>query len=838
MLQHILFFLLLSFFFSFSTLAQTPELSAAEIELALKNLQVNGSVLYIAAHPDDENTRMIAYLATHKGYHTGYLSLTRGDGGQNLIGPEVREQLGLIRTQELLAARRTDGGEQFFSRANDFGYSKHPDETFSIWDEEKVLADAVWAIRKFRPDVIVTRFSPDRAGKTHGHHTASARIALEAFEAAADPERFPKQLKYVGVWQTRRLFWNTSWWFYRNKPEEFEKAKKTLLTMDVGAYNPLLGESIGEVASRSRSMHRSQGFGASLQRGENLEFLKLLKGDSAKTGLFENINTDWNRYEGGAAVERHIRAALARFTPSAPHRILPELLQAHRLLTAMQQVQPETTYQLQQLEKIILACAGFWADATSSTPEVAVGDSLKISLRAIRRSPASVRVSGTDFQLAEEDTVRTLAENKFTEWSRTVVLPEDFPISQPYWLQEAGTKGMFTVEEQTQIGLPENPAAVSVELPLEIRAEGVSSTVRVRLPVQYREVRPDEGERYRPLAVVPPLTVSLQGNIFLFSDEKPQEVRLTVKSFQPESAVTVRLRLPEGWRSEPSEIPVQLEGRGSEKEVSFQLFPPENQQESRLQAVVSTGDKTYTRGFQRIDYRHIPVQTLFPQAQAKIVRVSLQKRPDENIAYLMGAGDQIPEALRQIGYSVTLLDPNTLTEEELAQYSTVIIGVRAYNTVPRLKFLHEKLMNYVKGGGNLITQYNTSYRLLSDTFGPYPLKLSRDRVTVEEAPMRILAPEHRVLTHPNKITEADFEGWVQERGLYFPDEWDEQYTPIFSCNDPGEDPKKGSLLIAEYGKGTFVYTGLSFFRELPAGVAGAYRLFVNLVSLRGEEQGE
>ncbi|MEM6297536.1 MAG: LmbE family protein, partial [Bacteroidota bacterium] len=552
--------------------------------------------------------------------------------------------------------------------------------------------------------------------------------------------------------------------------------------------------------------------------------------------LVDGINTNWNRYEGGENVQKHLEAAIRNFTPSAPHRVLPDLIRAHHALSALQKKAPESTYQVKRLEETILACAGFWADATIPVSEVAQGDSLEISVRAIRRTPASLHIQSTNYQLVSEDSIRQLEENKFTEWEKKVFIPTDFPSSQPYWLTQDGTKGMFRVDTQKMIGLPENPPALQVTLPIVIEAEGEKLTLNFKTPVEYREVRPDEGERYRPLAVVPPLTVNLSSKMFLFSDNKVQEVRLTVKSFLENNKGTVRLDVPKGWTVEPKSIQVELEGRGSEKEVAFQLTPPAAGSEGELKAIIESKGVSYTRSFQRIDYRHIPVQTLFPKATAKVVKVELEKRDDEKIGYIMGAGDEIPDALRQIGYEVTLLDPNTVSAEELAQFTTVILGVRAYNTEPRLRFLQEKLIKFVESGGNMIVQYNTSFRLVTEDLGPYPLKLSRDRVTVEEAPMTVLTPEHPVLNFPNKITEADFEGWKQERGLYFPNEWDENYTPIFSCHDPNEDPKEGSLLVTEYGKGTYIYTGLSFFRELPPGVAGAYRLFVNLISYRQDKK--
>ncbi len=816
---------------TFPSMAQTQPMramDAAEIRLALKKFQVVGNALYVAAHPDDENTRMITYLANERGLRTAYLSLTRGDGGQNLIGKEVRELLGIIRTQELLAARRLDGGEQRFSRANDFGFSKIPKETFTIWDKEQVLADAVWAIRTLKPDVILTRFSPYRAGKTHGHHTGSAIIALEAFEAAADPNRFPEQLQYVTPWQATRIAWNASWW---HLSRDSTLNADEMMKMDVGAYNTLLGKSYGEIAAESRSMHKSQGFGSSAQRGSEIEYIYHLAGEKPKNDVLEGIDFTWNRLEGGEKIAQQIEEVIANYDLLAPEKSIPALLAIRTELKQLPEDTPYLPYKKTQLDEIIFQCAGFWADVTSRAYSVAPGDSIHLTARIIRRNNIAVHLNSIQVgaETLKPDTV--LVHNQERTEQLSFVLPQNTPYSQPYWLRKPELKGMFQVDEQSLIGLPENPPSLMATISVEMGGE----TLVYRTPVLFRSTDPVQGERYRPLELTPPVTVNMEKSVLLFSEDTPQEVLLLAKSHTSDFSGSLSLEVPEGWRYEPSSIPLNIEGKYDEVKTAFTLYPPKEESLGEVKAVVTTQNGTFDYALTRITYEHIPVQTLFPKAVAKVVRLDIQTN-EEKIGYIPGAGDVIPEALQAIGYSVDVLADEDLNAQTFVKYDVMIMGIRAYNTNPRLKFVQKELMDFVEDGGNMIVQYNTTSGLKLNDVGPYPLKLSRDRVTVEEAQVTFLAPEHSILNYPNKITQADFDGWVQERGLYFPNEWDERYTPIFEMHDPEEDERKGSLLVAHHGKGSYIYTGLSFFRELPAAVPGAYRLFVNLISYKNEEK--
>ncbi|MFT2010180.1 PIG-L deacetylase family protein [Pontibacter sp. 13R65] len=791
----------------------------------IKKLNVLGSALYIAAHPDDENTRLIAYLANEGLYNTGYLSVTRGDGGQNLIGPQIREELGIIRTQELLQARRTDGGQQFFTRANDFGFSKNPQETFTIWEKEQVLADMVWVIRKFKPDVLITRFSPLPSG-THGHHTASAILAGEAFEAAGDKKRFPEQLKYVEVWQPKRLLWNTGVWSFRSE-QEFDAYGSKLLKLDVGKFNPLLGKSYPEIAAESRSMHKSQGFGATGSRGTAIEYLEHTKGDKAQKELFEGINTNWSRVKGGDKVAKLLQKVADEFKPENPAAAVPALLAAR---TEMQKLSDNYWKQvkLQELEQVIKHALGLYLEVTATDYAVAPGEGVRLHVEAINRSAVPVSLQRMQIDLAGTDTTLAvpLQPNSPFTLSLAAKVPAQVAYTQPYWLRKEGSLGMFAIEGQQEVGLPENNPVAPVVFSVLVSGQTISYTV----PVVHKRTDPVDGETYRPFEISPPVFVNILEKVFMFADEVPKQVRVLVKSGKANVSGTVALSLPKGWQVEPASVPVELGAKGAEQTAIFTITPPRDQQEVTLKAVATVEGKKYTKGLNVIQYSHIPAQTTYPEATAKAVKLDLQKR-GEKIGYVMGAGDELPANLQQIGYEVTVLKDEDMKPETLRHYDAIVLGVRAYNTLERLRFHQPQLMGYVREGGNLIVQYNTSARLVTPDIAPFPLRISSDRVTVEQAEVRMLKPEHPVLNVPNKITSKDFEGWVQERGLYFPNEWSKEFEAILSSNDPGEPARDGGLLVAPYGKGNYIYTGYSWFRQLPAGVPGAYRLFTNLISL-------
>jgi len=813
--------------------AQKP-LDAAQIQLALKKLTVVGSALYVAAHPDDENTALIAYLGNERLYRTGYLSMTRGDGGQNLLGDEKGELLGVIRTQELLAARRTDGSEQFFTRALDFGFSKGPKETLAIWDHDLILADVVWNIRRFQPDVIITRF-PTTGEGGHGHHTASAILAGEAFTAAADPSKFPEQLKYVGVWQPRRLFFNR-FGFQPVKPDDPSVANS--LRVDMGAFNPLLGRSYTEIAAESRSMHKSQGFGAAERRGTFFNYFDQLAGDPAKTDIFEGIDTSWSRYPGGEAIEKVLQQASDSFDPKNPAKTIPLLLQAYDLLDRLRAggawaSTPWADVKQRDLLNAIRACAGISIDVAAGDSSVTAGSTIPVSVSVVNRSdyPFTLSMVASRYADPSKGVNAPLANNVPIKTDLSIKVPADFPISQPYWLQKPPNKGSYVVDDQRLIGIPENAPAIPIIVTL---TDNAMHTIIFEVPAVYRWTDAVLGERTRSVDVVPPVTANLAAPVYVFPDVQAKPVTVLVRNVNATGPVTVRLRVPEGWASNPSSTSVSFAKKGEEARATFQIKPPAGESNALVRAEAETADgKKVDVGVTNIDYPHIPAQRVFGDAVAKLVRADIKKR-GTRVGYVMGAGDEVPTALRQVGYDVTLLTDDDLDRGDFAKYDAIVTGVRAYNARPRMRLAHPKLMEYVKNGGTLVVQYNSTnpQPLLVDVPGPYPFKVSTDRVTVEEAPVRFVHPDSPLLNVPNKITQADFSGWVQERGLNFVRDWDPQYQTVLASNDPGEPEKEGGELYAHYGKGTFIYTSYAWFRQLPAGVPGAYKMFVNLVSAK------
>jgi LmbE family N-acetylglucosaminyl deacetylase len=812
-----------------SVQAQQPKaLNSSDIFEAVQKLNVLASVLYVAAHPDDENTRLIAYMANQVKARTAYLSLTRGDGGQNLIGPELRELLGVIRTQELLAARRVDGGEQRFTRANDFGYSKHPDETLAIWNKAEVLSDVVWAIRQFKPDIIINRFDHRTPGRTHGHHTSSAMLSLEAFDLASDPNAFSSQLQFTETWQPKRIFFNTSWWFYGSR-EKFEEADKSnMIAFDIGVYYPNKGLSNNEIAALASSQHLCQGFGRLSQRGSQDEYIEFLKGQplSNNDNPFAGIDTSWKRIKGGAPIGDILERVETDFNFKNPASHLPELLKAYRLLQTIEDEHWKTV-KSKELLTIIEACTGLYLEVSASSPTAAPDANITLQLEALNRSDVQMELVSYKFSNWNEAVSKKLQliENQRFNFQEELRIPQKTNYTAPYWLNKKSSLGMYYVPKQEWIGLPETPRAVSVDFNLVI--EGTPITLSK--PVIYRYSRPDKGELYRPFEILPEATAQLKNKVYIFNDDMPKSITVTVKAGRKNLEGIVKLAHPDDWQVHPEIHPIKINNKDDIQSVTFTLIPPPDQSEGLITPIVSVNGRDYTDERIDIDYDHIPFQTVLMPSVSKIVRLDIKKQGN-NIGYIEGAGDVVPESLREIGYTVKSIDPKDITPENLINFDAVVVGIRAYNILDELKFKQKYLLDYVKNGGNLIVQYNTSRGLKTNNIAPYALEISRDRVTDESAKVEILEPNHPLLNYPNKITPKDFDGWVQERGLYFPNEWGPEFTALLAMNDKGETAKSGSLLVAPYGKGNYIYTGLSFFREFPAGVSGAYRLFANLLS--------
>jgi LmbE family N-acetylglucosaminyl deacetylase len=804
-------------FFSFSLFAQTPKSwTSADIYLGLKKLNVLGSVLYIAAHPDDENTRLITYFSKDKLYRTGYLSLTRGDGGQNLIGNEQGIELGLIRTQELLSARRIDGGEQFFTRAFDFGFSKNPGETFTKWDREKILSDVVWVIRKFQPDVIITRFPVTGEGG-HGHHTASAILANEAFTAAADPNRFPEQFQYgMKPWQAKRILWNTFNFGSTNTTNDDQ------FKFDVGGYNPLLGKSYGEIAAESRSQHKSQGFGVPASRGLAMEYFKTTGGDAPANDLLDGVDISWKKVKGGEAISKAIDKLTASFDLLHPENSVKGLVQLYSSISSLQDGYWKTQ-KLKEVQQLIEQCSGLFVDATSSSASAVQTDSVRISFSFNNRLGSNTIVKKIELNGFDSVLNQSLDKNKNMNFTKTFFIPAIKEATQPYWLENKMEQGYYNVTRQEKIGQPDGDAAFTAEIVLNIEGKDFNFSK----PVKYKFTDPVRGEIYQPLVVLPAIT---------FGDIAPFYLKNNVEGVMDASviahcdaAVSSNSIKDLNDSKDTLSLPFQYQlKKDNSVHVPYKIAGLEN----KVYRLRSADDTKTGKILKSIHYDHIPAISYFKDAVTSIKQLDL-KIYGKKIGYIVGAGDKIPEALEQMGYEVTILGDKELSKNNIAQFDAIIAGVRAYNTDEWLNNHYDALMKYVNDGGNLIVQYNTSTQIgpIRAKIGPYNFDITRTRVTDENAVVKFLNPEDSVLNFPNKITADDFKDWVQERSIYHAAKWDKNFRTIFSMNDPGESPDEGSLIIAKYGKGYFTYTGLVFYRELPAGVPGAYRLMANLIAL-------
>lgn len=807
-----------------------PVLDAAGIRQGLERMEVTGSALFVAAHPDDENTAFLAWLANGRKVRTAYLSMTRGDGGQNLIGSDTGILLGAIRTQELLTARRIDGAGQYFTRALDFGFSKTPEETLELWGRERVLGDVVRVIRTFRPDVIITRFPTDGAGG-HGHHTASSLLAEEAFAAAADPARFPEQLTTLAPWQAKRLVWNV----FRFGAAGADTVPGRV-RVDVGAYDALLGRSYSEMAGESRSQHKSQGFGSAERRGAFVNTFEPRLGERAGDDLFDGVDLTWGRVKGAEKLPALFAKAKKEFRPEAPEGIVPTLMEARGILARLgpapgAPADPLLAARRDDLDEIIRSCLGLWAEAIAGAPGATPGAEVRVATAALLRRPAAVTLTKVEIAGGPtNEAPRTLAFNLATTDTFLLAIPVNATPTVPYWLATPPGPGAFEVDDPSRIGMPETPPARTVRFTFEVGGKPFA----LERPVVYRWTDPVQGERYRDFQVVPPVTVRFDQGATLFADATPRPVHVVVSASGRGARGDVSLAVPPGWSVAPPAARIVL-AAAAETTLAYTVTPPRavTGAGERVRAIAvyrpmgSSPESALRR--QELDYPHIPLQSLLLPAETQLVRADV-RIAGARVGYVMGSGDAGPDALRQMGFAVTLLSDDDIEQGNLAGLDAVVVGVRAYNTRPRLLKAQKRLLDWVEKGGRLVVQYNTAESGLQDKLGPFPFKVSRERVTVEGAEMRILLPGHPLLTTPNKIGSDDFSGWVQERGLYYASPWDARYETPLSANDPGEPARDGGLLFARHGKGTFVYAANAFFRQLPAGVPGAYRLFANLVS--------
>lgn len=822
-------------FLSQNSIAQQPhKLNSVEIYNQIKKLNFLGSVLYIAAHPDDENTRLISYLSNETKARTAYLSLTRGDGGQNLIGAQLRELLGVIRTQELIEARKIDGGEQLFTRANDFGFSKNPEETVQIWDKEKVLSDMVWAIRLFQPDVIINRFDHRTSGTTHGHHTASAILSVESFNQTNNSNLFPEQLKFVQPWQVKRQFFNPSWFFYGSK-EKFAAADKSkFIPIQTGVYYQSIGKSNQEIAALSRSCHQSQGFGSTGSRGEDIEYLELINGEKPtdKLSIFEGIDTTWNRVKGGKPIGELIAKIASEFDFKNPASSVSDLVKAYSMIQLLEENHWKSI-KSEELKNCIAACSGLFLEAVSLDQEATPSSLLKLKLEIINRSTIPMQLKSCTTLPNKNTFIQNidLKNNSLHNINIDLQLPPTIDYTQPYWLKEKGSIGMYTVSDPLKIGVADVVREVKVIFNIAINEFEIS----FERTVVYKYNDDVKGETYRFLDIIPEVTTTILNKVTLFNTNFPELVAVKIKAGKDNIKGDVKLELPEKWLVSPKSIPFSLDKKDTEQIVFFNVTPPNQTEEAIATSVAIIDNKIHNKEQITINYPHITKQQVLKPSESKLVRLDL-KITNEKIGYIMGAGDEVPNSLKQMGYPVSLLKPEEITTEKLLPFDIIITGIRAYNVLPILANKQEILFDFVKKGKTMLVQYNTSNDIVTTNIAPFPLKISNDRVTEENAVVRFLAPEHPVLHFPNKIGTKDFENWKQEQGLYYPNEFDPAFTPIISSNDKGETPKNGALLITPYGKGYYIYTGLSFFRELPEGVSGAYRLLANIISLKNNSQ--
>jgi LmbE family N-acetylglucosaminyl deacetylase len=827
-------------------LAQKNLAGEPEIRDRLDRLATLGSVMMIAAHPDDENTALLAYFARGRHMRTAYLSLTRGEGGQNLIGSEQGDELGIIRTQELLAARHIDGGEQFFTRAIDFGFSKTAADTFAHWPREKVLGDIVWNIRRFRPDVIVLQFSgTPRDG--HGQHQVSAILGREAFSVAADPAKYPEQLQLgVQPWQAKRLMQNLP--AFTADMEKEARAAAGRVEVDVGEYNPVLGYSYAEIAGMSRSQHRSQAMGAPEQKGSTKAYLVTIAGDKATADPFDGIDTSWGRLPGGGAIGALVAEARKSFQPEHPEQILKTLAEARPLIRAIvdatKDPAPEhklAELKLKEIDETVADCATLWLDASADKALVSPGGSVKVRSTALVRLPVRVVLKGayvipTGNSGSASLLPNVLQANQPQQYSATMPLGENHPYSQPYWLVEPKDGWMYSVPNPRQIGDPENPTVFEAHFILDVAGLDLDLT----RPVQYRYLDHIYGEMTRPLAVVPPVAVDANMLPLVFPTAKSRTVEVPVKSNTGKVAGDVQLDVPAGWRVDPELRHFELTGAGQQTTAIFEITPPDaaslTDLQAELRATATVGDRKISLATAVINYPHIPEQILFPAAATKLVRSDIRTLA-HNIGYIVGAGDEEPEAIRQMGATVTLLSPSNVTTGNLSQFDAIVTGVRAWSVRTDLRANYQRLFDYIRDGGTLIVQYDVPEigpfggdPSLLEHIGPLPITLSRDRVTESNAPVAFPNPRNSLLHAPNPITPRDFDGWVQERGLNFASEWDPKYQSVLESHDQGEEPHPGGELYLRLGKGVYIFSAYSWFRELPAGVAGAYRLFANMLS--------
>ncbi|MFO7702616.1 MAG: PIG-L family deacetylase [Psychroflexus maritimus] len=830
-------YIAISYLFCFQFLfAQTNNTSSSELFESFKQLKNPHRMLYVAAHPDDENTHLISYFSNHLSAETAYISLTRGDGGQNLIGTELKDQLGVIRTHELLEARNLDGATQFFSRAKDYGFSKNPEETFTQWNKEKVLYDLIFAIRKFQPDVIINRFAHNTPGSTHGHHTASAILSYEAFEKAADPNVFPEQISEYGLstWQAKKLFFNDSWFFYESTAAFEEANRNDFLSIDIGEYYPLKGISNGELASLSRSQHKSQGFGSLLNRGTKMEYLKQLKGIKTENNeVFSNLPQNWKEITGSKKIDKQFNQLLSNFNFEKPHHSIQDLIELKKLMekTSNGKHQDLIERKIERIQKLLIQCTGIHVEALVAQPHHSPGEEINFQLNTTLPHTLNMELTSleTPFSAEKFDLKHKLQINEVEKFDFTVEIPANHPYSTPFWLEESTENLFFKVNEEAQLMKAIDLKNTSVNVLFSIEGE----VVKINIPIEFKYNDPVMGEQKDLFFVTPKASLKNDKSVYVFTNDEWREVEIELKSFANQLSGKLQLEI-DGWEIKPSFYEIERLQKNEQLNYTFMIRPTSASTSTQMQAKFITPEgEIFNQEVSYLEYSHFPKRQLINENTSSLLKIEA-KTKGEKVAYLAGAGDEIMEAINELGYEVDELMLKDLGKKNLHNYQAVVLGIRAFNVHEELAYKNKYLFEYVENGGNLIVFYNTSRGLKTEEIAPKKLILNRGRVTNKKAEVQFLNRKHPLFNSPNLITEEDFEDWVQERGLYFASSWHSDFIPLLEMQDPGEKTQKGSLLHLPYGKGNYMYTGLSFFRQLPAGVEGAYRILANLISLENE----
>ncbi len=854
---------------------------AVGLALALRKLQTIASMLHTAAHPDDEATELLAFLARGQGARVAYLSLNRGEGGQNGIGPELGEELGVIRTEELLAARKLDGAEQYFTRAFDFGFTRSAEETLQKWNREETLGDMVRVVRMMRPLVVVSGFSGVASMDGHGQHQVAGLLTPEAVKAAADPHRFPEQIKKEGLqpWQVLKVY-----------GRRFGQITGARAEFDVGVFDPVLGRSYAELAADGRSRHRSQDFGMIQPRGSQVRSYPRLqssvevpeKENSLFTGIDISIagiarfaGNDGERILPSLGKIKDLAAkAISAYRIEQPDLVGPHLAAGLREVRALRNslgrsglgnldpiskanVDGMLAQKEREFNDALVKAHGVVVDALSNTEIVTQGESVEVSanvyLGRLSLGENGISTASTDVKLivpagwrveppqsqqeqpsGVQATVRGREKPDVAARFRAIV-PGDAQPTQPYWMAKPRTKDQFDWDDTMPRNLPFAPAIAHARVEMTLSGERVV----IDQPVEYRFADKTFGEIRRELKVAPALTLVVNpGSLVIPSESQDRTREISVEVTHNASRATsgtVKLVAPQGWQGwkiEPGNQPLSFTRQREKTARIFRVTPPAGATGAfSLKAIAESNGREYANGYSVISYPHIETHFIYRPSATKVELFDVIVASGLKVGYIMGSGDDGPEALSQLGVDVKLIDAAELAAGDLSVYDTIVLGIRVYEVNDDVIANNKRLLEYVANGGTLIVQYNKE-EFVRGNFAPYPVQMSRGvRVTDENAPITMLVPDHPLFNFPNKITEKDWTGWVQERGLYFLNEWDSRYTPTLAAPDEAGNLLRGGQLVAPYGKGNYIFTAYAWFRQFPAGVPGAYRLFANMVSL-------